>query len=253
MRQHVKKSHIGATLLHKNDHDIWTQRDGYQDSNGLPLGRDREEDILTSQNTSLTSLEGGQEEREGGIHMVCSTPSYSHYAQQAARMLDSVGDDLRCTRSLSMEDTEEEDTETSPATIRTSQEDGSGGEYVPQEVSEGEPSVDSGENYTTSATGKHRCISSSNDIMEGSSDDSPLAPVPAIKEGDKPDSQEDRVAGGSGVPGDDSTMRQPGGGEQEQVQGGVQGGCSYYDGGTCRLHGPGAKLHWKPVDRRPAP
>ena len=42
--------------------------------------------------------------------------------------------------------------------------------------------------------------------------------------------------------------------------GGAQGGspatkgCVYTKGGTCSRHGPGAKLHWKPVKvRNPAP
>ena len=107
----------------------------------------------------------------------------------ATKMSDSVEDDPRSTRSLSMKD-----------------------------------------------TGKHMFPQVNNDVLEGGSDDKPTVMEESV-------SQEDKVTEGSG--GMETPRRQPGAGEQDQ--GGSGARCSYTAGGVCSLHGPGAKLRWKPI------
>ena len=93
-----------------------------------------------------------------------------------------------------------------------------------------------GRNCTTSATGKHMLPQVNNDVLEGGSDDKPTVMEESV-------SQEDKVTEGSG--GMEMPRRQLGAGEQDQ--GGSGARCSYTAGGVCSLHGPVAKLRWKPI------
>ena len=170
--------------------------------------------------------------------MCCSTPSSSHSFQVATKMSDSVKDAPRSTRSLSMKDIGEETPGSSLAAINTAVEDGIGRGEGSQTVSSGEPSMGRGRNCTPSATGKHMLHMVNNDVLEGDTEDKPTMMDDTVSQEDK---DTDRETGGM-----ETSRRQPGVGEQVQ-QGGSGARCSYTAGGICNLHGPGAKLRWKPI------
>ena len=88
----VPRTSIPGQSVESSIFEVGTQRVGYQDTNGLHIVGDDEEGTLTSQNTSVTSQNGDQEECEGGIPVCCLTPSSSHSFQMATKMNDSVKD-----------------------------------------------------------------------------------------------------------------------------------------------------------------
>ena len=173
-------------------HVIETEEDGLQDSNGLDMRGNQEEDASASLNTTETRQDKSQEGSGSGMNVATPVPSISLAVHQAARMTERHGVALLDTRRSFMSSILEEDTLTVSDITSSCQEDcvgGSGGSMKDTEV---EPSIDSRIHHCSSATGKQTCTHFSNDTLSGTSEDTPPSPVPNTSDEDRT-----RVEGGS--------------------------------------------------------